>query len=683
MRTPFDEAGLFSPAAITIVGASERIAAFRSLMRNLTEPAAAGYPGTIQLVNRSGRAIGDRPVVTSPAELAGPPGLVFLMIPPEDCVAALDAMPSRPSGVVAYPGGSESGHAEAEAGLRGWARDHQVPVVGPQSTGFVRPAGQVRALVAPLRRPPLPGPVALIMQSSGLLGGTVNALTARGLGLDTAVSLGNGTALTATDVGAALLGRPSVACLALYLDAITDLDDFVELARLGQDAGKPVLLCLGGRSDIGRELVRSHTGQLATDQRVAEGIARQFDVILAGDIDELVLSAGALTESRFASPGPGAVAAMATSGGACAVVADALSAAGIPLPPPHPDVLRAAGVSAGQALNPLDLGAAALDSPDALNQAIKAFIADDAYSIHLNITAPGLPAVGGAEAQRGQLTAFLDNVRAAGKLPLLAAPVNSAGRDWPVRTWDGVVLADGTKEIVTKTRALWRWANRLGYEPGQPHARDGDAGPGPVTVLTGPAARELLSGVRMCWPDEVRVRDRGEVDAALSVLGYPVVAKAEAGLAHRAVAGGVITGLTGPRPARAACDLLLEKFGGSVSLTEQVDHGQELVLGFERHPVYGALLMIGLGGTGVGSAVSFLRLPATARQIGAVAGDYVRADADRELLVRTAMTFAECLAGRPDVLSADLNPLAIVAGQVICLDGKVHVTTQQEGKPPQ
>jgi acetyltransferase len=617
------------------------------------------------------------------------------MIPPQDCVAALDAMPARPSGVVAYPGGAESGHAAAEADLRRWAAAHDVAVIGMQSTGFVRPADRVCALVAPLRQPPLPGPVALIMQSSGLLGGTVNALTARGLGLDTAVSLGNGTVLTAADVGGELLRRPSAACLALYLDAIGDLDDFIELARFAQSLRKPVALCLGGRSDIGRELVQSHTGQLATDQRVIEGIARQFDVLVAADIDELVLSVGALAESGFASPGPGGVAAMATSGGACAVVADALATAGIPLPPPHPDVLRVAGVSASKALNPLDLGAAALDSPDALNQAIKAFIADDAYSIHLNITAPGLPAVTGAEAQRAQLAAFIDNVRSAGKLPVLAAPVNAAGRSWQVRAWDGVVLADGTKEIVTKTRALWRWANRLGYEPAPrawPQARQVAAAPGAepgaVAVLTGPRARELLTGVAMRWPAEVRIRHRAEVDAALSVLSYPVVAKTEAGLAHRAVAGGVIAGLADARMARAACDLLLEKFGGAVSLTAQIEHDEELVLGFERHPVYGPLLMVGLGGTGVGSAVSFLRLPATTRQIVAAIGDYVQTPAGRELLARTALTFQDSVAKRPDVLSADLNPLAIVADGVVCLDGKVHVTarpgtTQEEGEPSQ
>jgi succinyl-CoA synthetase alpha subunit len=453
---------LLTPDAVTIVGASENKAPARHLMANLFD-GEQPFPGQVNLVNRSRPTLHGREAFGSTAEVPGDPGLVFLLIPSEHCLEALRGFDKLPQGVVVYASGAESGFAAVEEQLSEWSRATGVPLLGPQATGIARPAQGLVALTAPLRAAPVAGRLGVIMQSAGLLGGTLNALWQREIGVHTAVSLGNSAVLDYADLAGHLADQDDVGGLAIYVDGLSGMDPLIEIAVRAQRRDKPVVLCVGGRSDAGSAAAQSHTGALATPRRVLEGIADQYGIVLVDDTDELVWTVEAFEQMDYRRPRPGGVGIFSTSGGGAIMLADAMSAAGAELPLPG-EQTRAALSRKKEVVsfNPFDVGAAALDDPAEVASALETFAGDPAFSVVVSVATVGVPTRTGMEAYVRQTTGLVDGVRAVGKQPLIAAPVAGAvGRVGPeLAGWAGAVVAQGSKEASVKARSICAWGAR-------------------------------------------------------------------------------------------------------------------------------------------------------------------------------------------------------------------------------
>ena len=91
-----------------------------------------------------------------------------------------------------------------------------------------------------------------------------------------------------------------------------------------------------------------------------------------------------------------------------------------------------------------------------------------------------------------------------------------------------------------------------------------------------------------------------EAAAAAAELGGPVALKAEVpGLVHKSDAGAVLLGLDTPEAARAAFDSLAARFAGNfigVLVEPMIASGTEVIIGVVQEPVFGPLVVFGLGG---------------------------------------------------------------------------------------
>ena len=89
------------------------------------------------------------------------------------------------------------------------------------------------------------------------------------------------------------------------------------------------------------------------------------------------------------------------------------------------------------------------------------------------------------------------------------------------------------------------------------------------------------------------------MDAAAR-LGGPVVLKADVpGLVHKSDAGAVQLDLHGPDEVRAAYRALAERFGTGMAaaiIQPMVTGGTEVIIGVTQEPVFGPLIVFGLGG---------------------------------------------------------------------------------------
>ncbi|MDA2806328.1 acetate--CoA ligase family protein [Nocardiopsis suaedae] len=417
---PTDFARLSAPRGVAVVGASTRGRGFGSMF--LSNYRTSGYPGTLVAVHPTAREVDGVPAVPSLAEVPPETDYALVAVPAAACADAVRRARGIPFVQVVGDGFAESGPegAALEAELVAAARRSGARLLGPNCMGVYSPAGGQTFLGGP---PGEPGRVGLVAQSGGLAGETVRVGERRGLRFSTAATVGN-----AADVGAAelvrhLVGDPGTRVLGLYVESPPDGRALARALRAARGR-VPVAVLVGGRTRLGRRAAASHTGALAGDARVWEGLAARCGFALVRSQEELlaVLEMFDLQAERPAGGGPEVLIA-GPSGGAGVLAADAFDTAGAALPPLGPEAeeaLRAAVPRAAPG-NPLEIPLGPLGPMGLARSAVAAVCGAHPYPdavAHANVQsfAAFAPPAGGASTAESVRASLLEYVGHLGHL---------------------------------------------------------------------------------------------------------------------------------------------------------------------------------------------------------------------------------------------------------------------------
>jgi acetyltransferase len=329
---------LFHPRGIIVAGASTHPGKFGFVaLHNLLR---FGYDGEVFALNREGsdvlglrshRDVGEIP--------EGRADLVFVCTPAPANPGLLRACAARGvrAAFVASGGYAEAGPEglAAERELAATADELGMLVAGPNGQGVISTSRSMCAqIVAPY---PPPGRISVASQSGNLLSAFLNHAVESGIGISKAISAGNSAQTTVADYLAYFAEDPETAVALAYLEGVADGAAFVAaLRRL--TARKPVVLVKGGAAATGQRAARSHTGSLATDDRVFDGVCRQLGAIRAPTVEEAFEWAATFATQPL--PRGRRVVVFTTAGGWGVLAADACAAAGLELIP-LPDALRA------------------------------------------------------------------------------------------------------------------------------------------------------------------------------------------------------------------------------------------------------------------------------------------------------------------------------------------------------
>jgi len=674
--------GMLAPTAVTIVGGSPRIGATRHLLLNLRNQYRP-FAGPVRIVNPGAAPTEGVETYASVDQIEGDLGTVVVMMRAERTVDWLESLPADRTlaGVIVYAGGfAEIGNLRDTERMQRWATARQVPVIGPQSLGFLNAHGSACVELGRVPEPIVPGPISVLCQSGGLMGGSSRALLQRGLGVGTAVSYGNASVVGFADLAHALLHDEATRVILIHTEQLGDLTLLRQLGAAAHEAGKAVVLTLAGASEAGRRAVVSHTAAVSTPRNLARNVCEQAGIIWMNSVDDMLDAADALVSTGVPSIAKSGVGIFAGSGGGAIAIADALEEAGVPLVPPAPETIaamRALGVS-GEVSNPCDGGAGLLDRPEDYDRQVEAFASDPGYGIVCKVIGSSAPTPL-MPAQLGQYQQFADMVPPLGKTAFLATPINQDVPD--LVRWDGVAWGAGASRVAAKLRALNLWATyREDFHAAAPGPIESAPPPSGVTdgelvVLTGPAAAEKVGGLPVAWPSTYVVRSPEDASACVAAVEGEVVVKSECGLNHRAAVGAVIGPVAGPTAVGAALALIGARWGYPISVTAAVPHDTEWMVGVEYLEQYGWVISAGRGGVGAGAE---LRL---------YSGPLDRAGAD--LLVRRALgerrdDVVELLLAlqrvglaMPGFRSLELNPVVLSDdGELCALDIKVSFIDQ-------
>lgn len=330
---------LFHPRGIVVAGASTHPGKFGFVtLHNLR---AFGYRGELFPVNREGAEILGEPSLRDVAEVpAGRADLVFVCTP-----AAANLELLRACAKVGVRAAFVASGGYREAGPDGRALEDElvatadelgILMAGPNGQGVIStPVSMCAQIVAPY---PPPGAISVVSQSGNLLSAFLDYAVQTGVGVSKAISAGNSAQTGLAEYLEYFAADPETKVVLAYLEGVGDGRRFADAVRR-LTARKPLVVLKGGAAAEGQRAALSHTGSLASDDRVFDGLCRQLGVLRAGTVEEGFEWAATLA-TQPVPPGRRTIV-FTTVGGWGVLTADACAAAGLALVPLPADVKAA------------------------------------------------------------------------------------------------------------------------------------------------------------------------------------------------------------------------------------------------------------------------------------------------------------------------------------------------------
>jgi acyl-CoA synthetase (NDP forming) len=273
----------FETKSIAVVGAStnpEKLG--HVIIKNIIE---GGFRGGIYPVNQKGGQVLGYPCAPNLSALNETPDLMIIVVPSQLVPDVIREGGERgvKAAIIISGGFRETGNDALEQEVLMAARPYGLRILGPNCQGMVYTPNAMCAswpLIASQ------GNIAAISQS-GTIGAEIGIQAQKdGLGVSSIISLGNKSDVNELDLIDYFNGDPHTKAIAMYIEGVSDGQQFIELARRVAPQ-KPLVILKPGRTPAGRTAAASHTRSLAGQSEVFEGFCRQSGIISASNMTEL------------------------------------------------------------------------------------------------------------------------------------------------------------------------------------------------------------------------------------------------------------------------------------------------------------------------------------------------------------------------------------------------------------
>ena len=628
---------LFAPRAVALIGASG------DPKKNTARPQRYlrkhGYTGRIVPINATrDEVLGERAyktVAEAPIEIDH----AFIMV--EEVEQALEDCGRKRVPVVSiYSNGFADAGAEGakrQEELVARARELGIRLLGPNSMGVVDLPGRVALTVNAILEMDAPpsGGTSLISQSGTMLGTLLSRGAARGLGYAKLVSIGNEADLGVGELVELLVDDAETKVIALFLETVRDAKRLAAAARKAHAAGKPIVAYKLGRSALGEELARTHTGALAGTDAALDAYFRDCGIVRVDMLETLVeippLLAGRAPAKLRRTP---RVAVVTTTGGGAASVVDRLGLQGLELASMHDLTMTSTKDIYRTTLEKL------LASPDC--DAVLAAVGSSAQ-FHPDFAVEPI-----VEAKRSAK-------------PLAAFLTPHAERSLALLAERGIPAFRTPEACADAFAAFFAWR--------APRAEFGDRARTPLPA--DPFAAMTSVGIPVAEHAIVQAPDFKHS------LPYPVALK-RLDVEHKTEVGGVVLNIG----SQAELVEHAKRLGQQRLLVQRMERGlAEAIVGYRRDPIVGPLVLVGAGGTlaelykdfaialAPVSEAEALALLERVTGLAVVRGYRNLPRGDLAALARAVAALSR-LAGT-DVREAEINPLIIKPDGVVAVDARI------------
>ncbi len=701
---------VLSPKSVAVIGASRKEgsvgeAIFKNLLRS-------DFQGVLYPVNPKASSLGGVRCYASVAEINAPVDLAILIVPNtavpsvlKECAAA-----HIPGAVVVSAGFKEIGGAgvKLEEEVKKIAEENGIALIGPNCLGFINTDPRVRLNASFAQTMPKAGNIAFISQSGALCTAVLDYAKAKGIGFSKFISMGNKAVTNELDFLRALRDDPMTDVILMYVEDISDGQEFISLARhiTGEiHKPKPIIAIKSGRTVEGAKAASSHTGSLAGSDDVYDAIFLQSGVLRVETVEELFEYGVAFSQQPL--PKGNRVAIVTNAGGPGIMATDAAVRHGLELAKFEQatiDQLKKELPITANVNNPVDvIGDARHERYEA---ALRAVVKDPNVDGVIVILTPQ------AMTDSREIGEVVANVAQTMKVsPWLAKPV--------LASFMGIVdVSEGVALLEKADIPHYQFPESAPRALAQMHMYQKNWLDRPRTeVRTYPVQKEVVQRIFKKVRDEGRLylpevealevfnayglptlksklaKTEEEAIQAAKEIGYPVVLKiASPAIVHKLDAGGVVVNIQDATELSRAFRKMIntahalvgaDKVWGA-EVQQMAGKGVEVFLGSKRDPKFGPVIVFGLGGTFVEvfRDVSFRLAPLrewTTRAIiekskaFKILQGYRGQPADIAKVSECLGRLSQLVVDFPEIEELDINPLIVypLGNGARTLDGRI------------
>ncbi len=690
---------IFSPRSVAVIGASTAPGKVgHDIFANILK---GDFQGILFPVNPGAKSVSSVKSYPSVKDIPDEVDLSIVILPPQYAIKAVEeSIEKGVKGMVIVSAGfREVGPEglEMENRVVAMCREAGVRLVGPNCLGVINPTPSVRLNASFSARMPQPGKISFISQSGALCTAVLDFAADRDFGFSKFISIGNKADVDELDLLRYFHHDPETEVIMIYLEELRRGPEFIAEVKEITSGYRPtpVIVIKSGRTGAGAKAAASHTGALAGSEAVYDAIFRQAGIIRADSINELFDFASAFTYKSETSlgkvrrkvPTGNRVAIVTNAGGPGIVATDVTVSSGLTLAhfsEETVDALASHLPAAANIHNPVDVIGDA--TQDRYEKALSAVIRDEGVDGALVILTPQsmTNALGTAEA--------IVRVARASHKPILCCFMGVVDVSQGVKYLQeyGYPVFKFPEDAAKSFGQIYRYSQWLTrqhlaqftFEHDKERAAQiiADCLASGKTNIGELEGNELLK----CYGFNVlptRLAKTGDEAASIAQdMGFPVVMKiVSPQILHKSDAGGVRLRLQTEDDVKKAFDGIVEGAKAykpdavidGVLVQKMAPTGSEVILGVNRYPIFGPLLMFGFGGifVEVFQDVAFRLAPIgrneARRMIRSIkayklfTGFRGKPAADTDILEKLMVSLSDMVINHPEISEMDINPLLV------------------------
>lgn len=692
---------IFTPETVAVVGASRTPGKVgHDILVNLIE---GGFEGQIVPINPAGGTILDLPVYTHLRQYKGNIDQTIIAIPKEQVIETVqEALNKGTKSVIMVSSGfKEMGEigASLEEEIATLCKRGGARLLGPNCLGLINTNRKLNASFA--GKMPLPGKISVFSQSGALCSAILDLAKRKYLGLSKVISIGNKADINEDDLLKYFEEDDETDVVIGYLENIVSGDRFIKVASK-ISVKKPVIILKSGTSCVGQRAAATHTGVLTGTDTAYGAAFKRSGVIRADTFDALLDYATAFSMQPL--PKGLRVLVISNAGGPGTMAADAVEHAGLMVAELSTNVagslrgqLSENSVVTGSPINvlgdaPPERYAEALiagqkaNSVDAIIVILtpQAMTNPDETVRQLALSIDGSKPVfasfmGGRDRINGK------NVFNAANLPDFSSPeraVEALKVMYEYAAWQ-----QRPPRMVTRYRVNRRRAERI-ITRSQRHG---------ILQLNEVKCKKILDAYGFATPPGRLVSTVDEAVEHAKRIGFPVALKiVSPDIVHKSDMGGVKLNLNNTQQVKDAFDLMMLRISQQcpeariegIDVEKMVDSGLEVILGMNRDPQFGPMLMFGLGGifVEVMKDVTFHLAPIThdealqmlmsTRSYDILEGRRGQKGVDIDAIAIGIQRISQLTTDFPQIKELDINPFIVgeVGTQPIVADARMTLS---------
>ena len=685
---------IMSPKSIAIVGASDNKSRIGG--RPLGNMIEKNFSGEIYPINPNRDTVQGMKAYSSLIDVKDDLDFVLVAVPSKLVVSVLEeaVIKKAKTALIFSSGFSEiGGQGEIfQNQIKKISQDSNLRIIGPNCLGLFNSANNFFPTFTTTvnRTNPIPGGIAIASQSGAYGSHIYMVAHERGLGIRYWMTTGNEVDLSVGETIQMMAEDPEVHTIMAYAESVKDGKQFTKALDTARSEKKPVIFMKVGRSEVGAAAANSHTASLAGEDIIYDEVLKAHGAYRVKSTEEMLDVAYATRVKIF--PAGKNLGVVTISGGGGVLIADAAADEGLtvgPMPQDAQDELKEL-VPFASPMNPVDVTAQFFNDLSIVPKFTDLMLSRGGYDALIGFwtTVPGSPILSNPllKSLKQAMKGYEDKLF----INCMVAPEDI------VKTYENegfLCIEDPTRAVVVMS-ALMFFGEKFNEKTIINNFNKNDFSVQiPNKKLNEFDCSEILRNAGLPVVSSFLINSEGELPSIFNGDNDKYVMKiVSSDIQHKTDIGGVILNIENINDAQKAYEKILSnvkknapeaKIDG-VMVSPMIKGGIECILGAKIDPVFGPIVMFGLGGiyAEVMKDIAFAEAPLSEKKAEKMISSLKSRDlfygtrgqlsVDIKSLVKLIVSMSNFIAANSDkVDQVEMNPLLVSEKQITALDALI------------